>query len=85
MKKDKLNRMGIEKLSSLYSIVNELCSDYSRMTDGYSLATGDNKFENMPKDIVDMVSDRQRFFSYRGILKEMIKNKVTKIFEDEQD
>jgi len=75
--------MSFDKLAGLYSVINEICSDYSKMTDNYSLATGDKMFESMPKDIRDMVHDRQKFFGYRNIVKEVIKNKITEIFEKE--
>jgi hypothetical protein len=76
-----LKNMEFDKLAGLYSIINEICADYSRMTDGYSLATGDKMFESMPKDIRDMVRDRQRFFEYRNTVKELLKNKITEMFE----
>lgn len=85
MNRSKLKTMGIDKLASLYGIINELCADYSRMTDGYSLATGDKMFETMPDDIKNMISERQKFFSYRNIVKEIIKDKVIKIMENEQN
>lgn len=85
MNRSKLKTMGIDKLASLYGIINELCADYSRMTDGYSLATGDKMFETMPDDIKNMISERQKFFSYRNILKEIIKDKIIKIMENEQN
>lgn len=82
---EKLNEMEFDKLLSLYGILNEICSDYSRMTDGYSLATGDKLFETMPEDIRKMVNERQKYFSYRNIVKEMIKDKIEKIMENEKD
>lgn len=76
-----LNRLGLEKLQLLYGIVNEICSDYAKMTDNYSLATGDNKFENIPQDIREMIKDRQKFFSYKITLKNVLADKVTKELE----
>lgn len=83
MNKDKLKAMKIDKLVSLYGVINELCADYSRMTDGYSLATGDKMFETMPDDIKNMIDDRQKFFSYRNVVKEILKDKIIKIMENE--
>lgn len=80
---DKINKMSLEKLSSFYGIINELCSDFSRMTDNYSLATGDSTFQSMPNEIKDMISERQEFFSYREKIKEILKNKVKKIMNDD--
>ena len=79
---ENLSKKKLDSLTILYGIINEICSDYSRMTDGYSLATGDRMFENMPKDIKNMIDDRQRFFSYRNIVKDVIKNKLTKVMEN---
>lgn len=81
----KLEKMTFEKLITLYSIVSEICQDYSRMTDNYSLATGDNKFESMPIEIRTMVNERQQFFSYRNRIKELLKSKIIKIMENEED
>lgn len=84
MNKNKINEMSFEKLSSIYSVVNELCSDFSRLTDGYSLATGDKMFEAIPEDIKNMINERQKFFSYRNIIKDALKNKIIKILEDDE-
>lgn len=45
--KKKLENLSLEELHTLYAIVGELCADYSKMTDNYSLTTGDNMFENL--------------------------------------
>ena len=79
---ENLTKRKLDNLTNLYGIISEICSDYSRMTDGYSLATGDRMFENMPKDIRDMISDRQKFFSYRNVAKDAIKIKLTEIMEN---
>ena len=50
--------MELDKLITLYSAVSNICQDYSRMTDGYSLATGDKLFDNIPEDIRIMIKDR---------------------------
>jgi len=66
----------LEKLLTLYSAINEICQDYSRMTDGYSLATGDKMFESIPEDIRMMIKERQEFFSYRGKIKNLLREKI---------
>lgn len=76
--------MSFDKLSSLYSVINEICSDYSRMTDGYSLATGDKMFESIPEDIKKMIEKRQKFFSYRNAVKEILKDKIIKLLEENE-
>lgn len=70
------NKITLEKILTLYSALNEICQDYSRMTDGYSLATGDNKFEDIPEDIRRMINERQEFFSYRAKIKDILKDKI---------
>ena len=79
---ENLSKKNLDSLTSLYGIVNEIFLDYSRMTDGYSLATGDKLFENMPKNMENMIKDRQKFLFYRNIVKDAIKNKITKIMEN---
>ena len=68
--------IGLDKLLTLYSAINEICQDYSRMTDGYSLATGDIKFEEIPEDIRRMIRERQEFFSYRSKIKSLLREKI---------
>jgi hypothetical protein len=68
--------MELDKLLTLYSAVSNICQDYSRMTDGYSLATGDNKFEEIPEDIRRMIRERQEFFSYRSKIKSLLREKI---------
>lgn len=75
MKKE-LEDLSLEELHTMYSIVGEICGDYSKMTDNYSLVTGDNKFENIPDEVKGMITERQLFVSYRLKLKEALKNKV---------
>lgn len=79
----KLKDSDLDSLHSLYGIIGELCGDYSRMTDGYSLATGDNKFENIPDEIKEMINERQRFFSYKNTVKNLIKEEVKNIMRDD--
>ena len=74
--KKKLENLSLEELHTLYVIVGELCADYSKMTDNYSLTTGDNMFENLPDEVREMINDRQLFISYRLKLKEALINKV---------
>lgn len=74
--KKKLENLSLEKLHTIYTIVGELCADYSKMTDNYSLTTGDNMFENLPDEVRGMINDRQLFISYRLKIKEALINKV---------
>lgn len=74
--KKKLENLSLEELHTLYAIVGELCGDYSKMTDNYSLTTGDNMFENLPDEVREMINDRQLFISYRLKLKKALINKI---------
>ena len=74
--KKKLEHLSLEELHTLYAIVGELCGDYSKMTDNYSLTTGDNMFENLPDEVREMINDRQLFISYRLKLKEALINQI---------
>ena len=80
--KKKLENLSLEELHTLYSIVGELCADYSKMTDNYSLTTGDNMFENLPAEVSGMINDRQLFISYRLKIKEALINKVKSEMEN---
>ena len=74
--KKKLENLSLEELHTLYTVVGVLCADYSKMTDNYSLTTGDNMFENLPDEVKGMINDRQLFVSYRLKLKEALINRV---------
>jgi hypothetical protein len=74
--------LTLERTLTLYSSLNEICQDYSRMTDGYSLATGDKQFEQIPDEIRKMIHERQLFFSYRGKVKEVLKKKILEEMKD---
>lgn len=75
-KKKTLKDMTLDELASLHSVVNEVCMDYARMTDQYALATGDSTFQSMPREMIEMINDRQEFFNYKNKIKEAIKIKI---------
>ena len=79
----KLKEMKLEELAAIYGVANEICSNYSRMTDGYILATGDNVLDpsnNIPADIQNAISERQMYFSIRDkIASELKKRLLTEI------
>lgn len=81
---EKIEDMSLEKISGVYSVLTSLCEDYSRMTDNYSLATGDSLFESMPSDILKMVANRQKFFGYRERIKEILLNKIDKLMSGDE-
>ncbi len=68
--------MELDELLTLYNAVSNIFQDYSRMTDGYSLATGDKLFNNIPEDIRIMIKERQEFFSYREKIRNILKSKI---------
>ena len=70
--------IGLDKLLTLYGAISNICQDFSRMTDGYSLATGDKQFERIPEDIRNMIKERQEFFSYKDRVRNIIKTKIRK-------
>lgn len=78
----KINEMTIEQLFTLYNILSEICKDYSRLTDGYSMITGDRSFEEMPENVEEMIRERQQFYSYKNTVLEAIKVKVYNIFQN---
>ena len=68
--------MELDELITLYGAISTICQDYSRMTDGYSLATGDKLFSNIQEDIRIMIKERQEFFSYREKVRNLLKSKI---------
>ena len=77
----KIEELSLSTLTNLYTIVSEICQDYARLTDGYALSTGDNKFENMPQDISAITDDRNRFYGYKFIIKDLITKKIDESFK----
>lgn len=79
---ENLKKSDVLEIGSLYGLLVEICNDYSRMTDGYSLATGDSKFENLPDEVKKMVKERQEFLSYKNIVKEHMRKTVGDIIKN---
>ena len=80
----KIKDMPIEQLYTIYSITCEICKEYSRMTDGYILATGDNLLDsetNIPDDISKAIKERQQFFSIKNKITKELKEKLLKEIE----
>lgn len=72
----KIKEMDFEKLVSLYGVITEICREYSRMTDGYMLATGDSLLERLPQDMKDTISERQEYFSMKDKILNELKNRL---------
>ena len=71
--------MTLEQLFTLYNISCDICREYSRMTDGYILATGDNILDptaSVPSDIQNTIGERQKFFAIKDKITNLLKQKL---------
>ena len=79
----KLKDMDITELASLYGVACDICKEYSRMTDGYVLATGVNVLDSsvgVPNEIQETIKERQEYFAIKDkITKELKKRLLTDI------
>lgn len=82
----KLKEMNINELAALYGVACDICKEYSRMTDGYVLATGDNVLDplnNIPSDIQNMINERQQYFAIKDKITAELKNRLLSDIEYE--
>jgi len=78
--------MNINELAALYGVACDICKEYSRMTDGYVLATGDNVLDplnNIPSDIQNMINERQQYFAIKDKITAELKNRLLSDIEYE--
>jgi hypothetical protein len=79
----KLSEMSFEQLASMYNVATDICREYSRMTDGYILATGDNVLDasnRIPSDVQNTINERQQYFAIKDrITNELKKRLLTEI------
>jgi hypothetical protein len=79
----KITEMTLEELFAIYNVATDICREYSKMTDGYILATGDNILDPMnriPQDIQNTINERQQYFAIKDkITKELKKRLLTEI------
>lgn len=71
--------MTLEQLFTLYNIICDICREYSRMTDGYILATGDNVLDpiaNIPHDVRQTIKERQLYFSIKDKITNALKQRL---------
>ena len=71
--------MNIQELSALYSVATDICREYSKMTDGYILATGDNVLDPMnhiPADVQNTINERQQYFAIKDRITNELKKKL---------
>ena len=79
----KLTEMNITELAALYGVATDICREYSKMTDGYILATGDNILDTsnrIPAEVQNTIKERQMYFSIKDrITNELKKRLLTEI------
>ena len=78
--------MTLEQLFTLYNIVCDICKEYSRMTDGYIMATGDNVLDatyNIPSEMQNIINERQQYFAIKGKVTNLLKEKLLEEIEYE--
>ena len=75
--------MSFEQLTAMYSVATDICREYSRMTDGYILATGDNVLDaskRIPAEVQNTINERQQYFAIKDrITNELKKRLLTEI------
>ena len=75
--------MDLQELASLYNVATDICREYSKMTDGYILATGDNILDatnRIPAEIQQTINERQQYFAIKDrITNELKKRLLTEI------
>lgn len=75
----KLSEMTIEQLAALHGIATEICREYSKMTDGYILATGDNVLDptkQIPWEVQNTINERQQYFAIKDKITNELKKKL---------
>lgn len=72
----RIDNKSLDELMTLYNALTAICDDYSRMTDGYTLSTGDSTFENLPDEVKVMIKERQEFFFMKRSVLDLLKIKV---------
>lgn len=78
--------MNLQELSALYNVATDICREYSRMTDGYILATGDNVLDTtnrIPVDMQNTINERQMYFSIKDKITNELKKRLLSEIEYE--
>lgn len=71
--------MTLEQIFTLYNIACDICREYSRMTDGYVLATGDNVLDpthHIPTDMQNTINERQQYFAIKDRITTELKTRL---------
>ena len=79
--KKKLEKIKIDELYTLYSAASDILNDYARMTDMYSLSSGDERFERLPEEVRMMIEERQMYFNLRNRIKTELKKRLIEDYE----
>ena len=82
----KLSEMNLQELSALYSVATDICREYSKMTDGYILATGDNVLDasnRIPPEVQQTINERQMYFSIKDKITNELKKRLLSEIEYE--
>jgi hypothetical protein len=75
----KLSEMNITELAALYGVATDICREYSKMTDGYILATGDNILDTsnrIPTEVQNTINERQMYFSIKDRITNELKSRL---------
>ena len=75
----KLTEMNITELAALYSVATDICREYSKMTDGYILATGDNILDTsnrIPAEVQNTINERQQYFAIKDRITNELKSRL---------
>jgi hypothetical protein len=75
----KLSEMNITELAALYGVATDICREYSKMTDGYILATGDNILDTsnrIPAEVQNTINERQMYFSIKDRITNELKSRL---------
>lgn len=78
--------MNLQELSALYSVATDICREYSKMTDGYILATGDNVLDasnRIPPEVQQTINERQMYFSIKDKITNELKKRLLSEIEYE--
>ena len=82
----KISNMNLEELFAIYNVATDICREYSRMTDGYILATGDNVLDpthSIPQDMQNTINERQQYFSIKDKITNELKKRLLSEIEYE--
>ena len=80
-----IKKCPISELRDIFAVLTDICADYSRMVDRYSLTTGDSTCDKMSAEMQEAMVERQRFFNYRDVVRLELQDRITGIMEGTND